>query len=67
MIRKCSEEDRQIIRIRDNCINFDPVKYMELHKSSDPTAHIGLRLVLSMVKDSSYVNSLGLNNLTLVL
>ena len=66
-VRLVLEEDRQIIRIRDNCINFDPVKYMELHKSSDPTAHIGLRLVLSMVKDSSYVNSLGLNNLTLVL
>ena len=66
-VRLVLDEDRRIIRIRDNCINFDPVKYMELHKSSDPTAHIGLRLVLSMVKDSSYVNSLGLNNLTLVL
>ena len=66
-VRLVLDEDRRIIRIRDNCINFDPVKYLELHQSGDPTAHIGLRMVLGMVKEASYVNSLGLNNLTLVL
>lgn len=56
-----------VIRIRDNCVNFDPVKYVELHKSDDPVAHIGIRMVMRMVKNANYVNSLGLNNLTLVL
>ncbi len=61
------EGERTILHIRDNCVNFDPVKYIELHRQDDPVAHIGLRMVMGMVKEASYVNSLGLNNLTLVL
>ena len=57
----------RIIRIRDNCVNFDPTNYLELHQSSDPAAHIGLRMVMAMVKEANYVNTLGLNNLTLIL
>lgn len=60
-------EDKRIIRIRDNCVNFDPTNYLELHQSSDPAAHIGLRMVMAMVKEANYVNTLGLNNLTLIL
>ena len=55
-----------VIRIRDNCVNFDPVRYMELHSGDDPFAHIGIRMVMKTVKDANYVNSLGLNNLRLV-
>lgn len=57
----------RVIRIRDNCVNFDPLKYLELHKTDDPVAHIGIRMVMQTVKSATYVNSLGLNNLTLVL
>lgn len=68
-VRMVVQDDRRVIRIRDNCVNFDPVKYLELHKNKDgdPTAHIGLRMVMGMVKDAQYINSLGLNNLTLIL
>ena len=66
-VRLVFKGDKRIIRIRDNCINFDPIHYMELHNSDDPTAHIGIRMVMKMVNDATYVNSLGLNNLTLVL
>lgn len=66
-IRLMFKEDKRLIRIRDNCVNFDPVAYMDLHKTDDPTVHIGIRLVMKMVKDANYVSSLGLNNLTLVL
>ena len=52
---------------RDNCISFDPTKYLELHQDSDPTAHIGIRMIMGMVKEADYVNTLGLNNLTLVI
>ena len=55
------------IRIRDNCKNFDPVKYLELHKENNAASPTGIRLVMSMVKDANYVNALGLNNLTLVM
>ncbi|MBR5769367.1 MAG: ATP-binding protein [Clostridia bacterium] len=66
-IRLTFKNGRRVIRIRDDCVNFDPVKYIELHSDDDPIAHIGIRMVMKMVKSANYVNSLGLNNLTLVL
>ena len=60
-------EDR-VIRVRDNCLKFDPVQYLKLHQADDdPAAHIGIRMVMKIVKSANYVNSIGLNNLTLVL
>ena len=66
-LRILFKDEARVIRIRDNCFNFDPVQYLELHRTEDPTAHIGIRMVMKMVKSANYVNSLGLNNLTLVL
>ncbi len=66
-LRILFKDGTRVIRIRDNCIHFDPVQYLELHRSDDPTAHIGIRMVMKTVKSANYVNSLGLNNLTLVL
>ncbi len=61
------KNDDLIIRIRDNCESFDPVNYYEMTREDqeDPTRHIGIRMVFKMVKDVKYVNSLGLNNLTI--
>ena len=56
-----------LIRIRDNCAQFNPVHYIELHRHDDPTAHLGIRLVMAEAKSASYRNSYGLNNLTLQL
>jgi anti-sigma regulatory factor (Ser/Thr protein kinase) len=66
-VRVVLSEENSVIRIRDNCTHFDPTSYLELHQSDDPAAHIGLRMVMGMVKQANYVNSVGLNNLTLVL
>ena len=66
-IRIVVSEGETILRIRDNCIGFDPVKYLELHQGDDPVAHIGIKMVMKLVKDANYVNSLGLNNLRLTL
>ena len=65
LVRK--ENDDLIIRIRDNCEGFDPVNYYDMAKpdENDPARHIGIRMVFKMVKDVKYVNSLGLNNLTI--
>ena len=65
-VRLVLDADSRIIRIRDNCVRFDPTTYLELHRSEDPAAHIGLRMVMGMVKEANYVNSLGLSNLSLV-
>ena len=66
-IRILFKNDSRVIRIRDNCVNFDPVAYLDLHKTDDPAAHIGIRMIMRMVKSANYVNTLGLNNLTLIL
>lgn len=66
-VRLLFKDEKKMIRIRDNCVNFDPINYIELHKDNDPASHIGMRLVMKMVTKANYVNSLGLNNLTLEL
>ena len=66
-VRLLFKDGKRIIRLRDDCVTFDPLAYLELHKSDDPTAHIGIRMVMKMVRSANYVNSLGLNNLTLTL
>ena len=66
-VRLVLGEDDKVIRIRDNCTHFDPTKYVELHQTDDPVAHIGIRMVMKMVREANYVNSVGLNNLTLIL
>ena len=66
-VRYMEKDGKKILRIRDDCKTFDPVTYMEENKETDPTSHIGIRLVMSMVKDARYINSLGLNNLMLVM
>lgn len=66
-IRLVCKKDELIVRIRDNCVGFDPVKYYEMAKPDmeDPTKHIGIRMVFNMTKDVKYVNSLGLNCVTM--
>jgi anti-sigma regulatory factor (Ser/Thr protein kinase) len=62
-VRLVVDDEKCIIRIRDNCIGFDPTKYFELHEYDSPTDHIGIRMVMKMVNEIDYINSLGLNNL----
>lgn len=64
-VRLVIGDHEKIIRIRDNCIHFDPIHYHELHSDDDPIAHIGIRTVVSAAKEAVYLNTFGLNNLTL--
>ena len=66
-VRLSLENGETRIRIRDNCVYFDPVSYLKLHNDEDPVAHIGIRMVMKMVKEANYISALGLNNLTLVI
>ena len=65
-IRYMKKNGEHILRIRDDCEHFDPLAYLELYSSEDRAAHIGIRMVMGMVKDARYINSLGLNNLSLI-
>lgn len=63
-VRLVLEGNDRVIRIRDDCAHFDPLHYLELHESDDPTAHVGIRMVMKTAKSANYLNSLGWNNLT---
>ena len=62
-LRLVIKDRERIIRIRDNCALFDPLRYFELHSCDNE--HLGLKTVMGLVKDANYINSLGMNNLML--
>ncbi len=65
-VRLVLEGANRVLRIRDDCVHFDPVHYMELREASDPSAHFGIRTVMKTAKEANYQNSLGWNTLTLI-
>ncbi len=66
-VRVIVSGDQHIVRFRDDCLAFDPTKYLELHNDSEPASHIGIRTMMALSKEAIYINSLGLNNLTLIM
>jgi anti-sigma regulatory factor (Ser/Thr protein kinase) len=66
-IKLVLKQQERVIRIRDNCINFDPIDYVKLHGDDNSLSRVGIKMVMALVKDANYVNSFGLNNLTLSL
>lgn len=66
-VRLVFRDGKKLLSIRDNCSGFDPIHYHELHRNEDPIAHIGIRTVVSISKEATYLNTFGLNNLTLQL
>ena len=57
--------DGWMMRVRDDCKLFDPVRYVQLFDDADPAAHIGIRLTRGMARRIEYVSTLKLNNLLL--
>lgn len=54
-----------LVRIRDNCVIFDPLQRLQLYSPDDPAHHIGLRMIVGTAKDVQYTSVLKLNNLVL--
>ena len=54
-----------LIRMRDDCLLFDPVCYMEGFKAESPEDHIGIRMISGMAKRMEYVSTLKMNNLVI--
>ena len=52
-----------IIRIRDDCKEFDPEKYIAQFHSDDPAKNVGLKILVGMAKKISYQNNAGINTL----
>ena len=64
-IRVVHKDDGVILRIKDDCIPFDPKDRNRITEGDDPTKNIGIRMIYRIMNDINYENLLGLNVLTI--
>ena len=62
-LRIIKKDENYIVRIRDNCVLFNPKKELQLLNDEDLTYHMGLRLAFETAEDIQYTSLLKLNNL----
>ena len=64
-IRVTHKDDKLILRIRDDCAEFNPEKRAAAMKFDENWSNIGILLVYKAAKNVEYQNLLGLNVLTI--
>lgn len=64
-IRVAKKNDDLILRIKDDCVMFDPAARKSLLDPEDPAKNIGIRMVYGMTDRIEYHNILGLNVITI--
>ena len=64
-MRILKQGDDYILRMRDDCEIFDPVKQLTLYDKNVPLHHMGLRIAIESARDVQYTTMLKLNNLVL--
>ena len=64
-LRVVHKDGDVILRVKDDCVPFDPRERHRMAQPEDPTKNIGLRILFSTVEDVQYQNILGLNVLTI--
>ena len=64
-IRVVHKDNDVILRIKDDCVPFDPGERMRMAEGDDVTENIGIRLVFRAAQEVQYQNILGLNVLTI--
>ena len=66
-IRVLKKKEGWVLRLRDDCKPFDPKAWYKFHKPADVTKNTGIHIVMQMAKEVRYVNTMRLNNLTVLL
>ena len=64
-MRILKQGDDYILRMRDDCEIFDPVKQLTLYDKNVPLHHMGIRMAIASARDVQYTTILKLNNLVL--
>ncbi len=64
-IRVVHKNGTVILRIRDNCVAFDPAKRLRMMEKSENGKNVGIKLVYGIASEVNYQNLLGLNVLTM--
>ena len=63
-VRVVHKDGDVILRIKDDCVPFDPSERQKMADEEDKTKNIGIRMVFRMASEVRYQNILGLNVLT---
>ncbi len=58
-------DDGVSLRIKDDCIPFNPREWYEMTDFKDPVSNIGIPMVYKLADDLNYQNLLGMNVLTI--
>ncbi|MBR6207412.1 MAG: ATP-binding protein [Oscillospiraceae bacterium] len=64
-VRVVHKGDDVILRIKDDCVPFDPVERQKLAEGGEIGKNIGIRLIFKIARALQYQNILGLNVLTI--
>ena len=64
-VRVVHRDEEIMLRLKDDCIPFNPTEWLAMHEKADPEQSMGLRLVSSIAHEIEYQNLLGLNVLTI--
>ena len=60
-IRVVHKDDNVILRIKDDCVPFDPATRKDIIDPDDPAKNIGIRMIYNLNHNIEYKNMLGLN------
>ena len=60
-------DDNIMLRLKDDCIPFDPLSIAEIVNGNDSFDNIGIRMVYQIADEVTYQNLLGLNALTILI
>lgn len=61
------ENDEISMRLRDNCVPFNPKERLEAFSNDDPFKNIGIKMVSKIAKEMNYQTTFGMNILTIKL
>ena len=64
-VRVVHKDGGVILRIKDDCVPFNPSERMQMANGDDVLKNIGIRMVFGIASDVKYQNILGLNVLTI--
>lgn len=64
-LRVVHKGDEVILRLKDDCVPFDPNERRNMISGEDPAKNIGIRMIYQMAKQVEYQYMVGLNVLTL--
>ena len=62
-VKMIREEKGWLLRFRDDCAMFDPVKYMDCYDDTSAESHIGIRMISGLAGKMEYISTLKINNL----